>query len=106
MAEAVSLQLKQLFSHLKGVNQLPTRKAIDKRIVVESFDCLENNLKEMMLGYENEKVPDLFKQLQGKLARILRYQEQSMEKMLNICEKLGNKIYLKHRDGRSCCELG
>ncbi|KAI3696143.1 hypothetical protein L1987_79152 [Smallanthus sonchifolius] len=65
MADALSSRVKQLIKHCHSSDIEPEQNGI----IAESFDGLLNRLIEMMVGYENEEVLALLKQMEDVVSR-------------------------------------
>ncbi|KAI7746952.1 hypothetical protein M8C21_005925, partial [Ambrosia artemisiifolia] len=65
MAEAIGLRLRQLIKDYVAINDSYVGAAQDyKRKMTESFNCLMNYLRDMMVGYESTQVLALLKQME------------------------------------------
>ncbi|KAJ0725250.1 putative P-loop containing nucleoside triphosphate hydrolase, leucine-rich repeat domain superfamily [Helianthus annuus] len=105
MADVLGLRFKQLVQHYEA--QAPD----SKRMLIETLDGLMNHLRDMMVGYENEQVLSLMKEMEGMVDieawdRHGRYRslmkrtepvdvhiKRRLDKMIVTCEQLCNIRY-------------
>ncbi|KAI3816412.1 hypothetical protein L1987_16107 [Smallanthus sonchifolius] len=98
MADALGRRVNQLIKHYRSWDLQRNR------MMTESFDDLMNHFRDNMVGYENEEVLALLKQMEGLVASEALYHgwygysgiRPDINKLIAICEQLCNIRYSSH----------
>ncbi|MFS8021900.1 putative P-loop containing nucleoside triphosphate hydrolase, leucine-rich repeat domain superfamily [Helianthus anomalus] len=85
MADALGLHVEQLMKHYTSDHSYIGGEQVYKKNITESFDNIMTYLRDMMVGYENEEVKDLLKQIEDMevaSGALERFEEPLMRRMM------------------------